>query len=57
MNKFDFSIKNGTIVDGSGAAWFNGDVGICDGKISFIGDLSYTNSSRTIDARGMMIAP
>jgi N-acyl-D-aspartate/D-glutamate deacylase len=34
---FDTLIRNGTIVDGTGAAAFVGDVGITDGMIAAIG--------------------
>jgi N-acyl-D-aspartate/D-glutamate deacylase len=56
---YDIIIKNGTIIDGSGAPSFKGDVGIYDGKISFIGDPSSlsTKSSKTINAKGLIIAP
>ena len=53
---YDLLIKNGRIVDGSGAPSFNGDVGIKDGKIVEIGKLSGT-ASRTVDAGGQVVAP
>ena len=34
---YDLVIRNGTIVDGSGAPAFNGDIAIKDGKIVSVG--------------------
>ena len=53
---YDILIKNGRIVDGSGAPGFRGDVGIKDGKIVEIGKLSGP-AGRTVDAGGMVVAP
>jgi len=54
---FDIVIRNGHIVDGTGSPWYSGDVGIRDGKIAAIGNLSETRGKRVIDARGMIVAP
>jgi dihydroorotase/N-acyl-D-amino-acid deacylase len=54
---FDIVICNGHIVDGTGSPWYSGDVGIRDGKIAAIGNLSETRGKRVIDARGMIVAP
>src|SRR6266404_1178820 len=53
---YDLLIKNGRIVDGSGAPSFRGDVGVKDGKIVEIGKLSGP-ATRTIDAEGLVVAP
>src|SRR5262245_59089224 len=53
---YDLLIKNGRIVDGSGAPAFRGDVGVRDGKISQIGKLR-DGAKRTIDAGGRVVAP
>src|SRR5437660_11204586 len=53
---YDLLIKNGRIVDGSGAPAFRGDVGIKNGKIVEIGKLSGP-AKRTIDAAGQVVAP
>ena len=54
---FDVVITNGHIIDGTGSPWYSGDIGIRDGKIAFIGNLSEASRHRTIDARGMVVAP
>src|SRR5438270_2068811 len=54
---FDVVISNGHIVDGTGSPWYSGDIGISGGKITAIGNLSDAPRSRTIDAKGMVVAP
>jgi N-acyl-D-aspartate/D-glutamate deacylase len=52
----DLLIRNGTIVDGSGAARYRGDVGIDKGRIVEIGRIRSV-AGRTIDADGLIVAP
>jgi N-acyl-D-amino-acid deacylase len=52
----DLLIRNGTIVDGSGAARYRGDVGVRDGRIVEIGRVGSV-AERTIDADGLIVAP
>src|SRR5260221_9000605 len=54
---YDIVITNGHIIDGTGSPWYSGDIGVRDGKIAFIGILSEASRNRTIDARGMVVAP
>ena len=54
---FDLVITNGHIVDGTGSPWYSGDVGIRDGKIAAIGNLTAAPRKRTIDAAGKVVAP
>lgn len=57
---FDIIIENGRIVDGTGAAWFYGDLGITGDRISRIaprGTLSAANARQRLDATGMVVAP
>lgn len=54
---FDLVIRNGHIVDGTGSPWYSGDIGIRDGKIVAIGDLTGSPAKRTIDAHGKVVAP
>ena len=52
----DLLIRNGTIVDGSGAARYRADVGVTDGRIAEIGRIR-SPAQRTIDADGLIVAP
>ena len=54
---FDLVITNGHIIDGTGSPWYSGDVGIRDGRIAAIGNLSQAERKRTIDAHNMVVAP
>ena len=54
---FDLVITNGHIMDGTGSPWYSGDVGILNGKIAAIGNLSAAPRKRTIDAAGTVVAP
>jgi len=52
----DLLIRNGTIVDGSGAPRRQGDVGIREGRIVEIGRVDSV-AERVIDAAGLIVAP
>jgi N-acyl-D-amino-acid deacylase len=53
---YDLLIKNGTIVDGTGAPRFQGDVAIANGKIAEVGKVK-DGATRVIDADGLVVAP
>jgi len=53
---FDLLIKNGTIIDGTGAPGFKADIGICSDTIAAIGELQGT-AKRIIEAEGLIVAP
>ena len=55
--QFDLLIKNGRIVDGSGRAAYTADLAIKGDRIVRIGNLSNATATRTIDARGLVVAP
>ena len=55
--QLDYIIYNGKIIDGSGNSWYYGDVGIKDGKIVRIGKGTNWTAKRTIDAKGLIVAP
>ena len=55
--RFDIVITNGHIIDGTGSPWYSGDIGIRDGRIAAIGNLSEAPRTRTIDAQGKVVAP
>jgi N-acyl-D-aspartate/D-glutamate deacylase len=52
----DLLIRNGTIVDGSGAPRYRADLGVAGGRIVEIGRLGSV-AERTIDADGLIVAP
>jgi dihydroorotase/N-acyl-D-amino-acid deacylase len=56
-SSFDLVITNGYIVDGTGSPWYSGDIGIRDGRIAAIGNLSAAARKRTIDAKAKVVAP
>ncbi len=57
LPSFDLVITNGHIIDGTGSPWYSGDIGIREGKIAAIGNLSNAQRQRTIDATGRVVAP
>src|SRR6476469_7298591 len=52
----DLLVKNGTIVDGTGAPGRRADLGVSEGRITLIGT-SAERALRTIDADGLVVAP
>lgn len=54
---FDLAILNGQVVDGTGAPWYEADVGITAGKITHIGRIDPASANDTIDAGGLIVAP
>ena len=53
---YDLKITGGTIVDGTGAKRYLGDLGIKDGRIVAMGGAP-AEAQRTIDATGRIVAP
>ncbi len=55
--EFDVILKNGMILDGSGAEAYRADLGITDKRIAAIGDLSEANAAEVLDAAGKVVTP
>jgi N-acyl-D-aspartate/D-glutamate deacylase len=53
----DMLIKNGTVVDGTGAPAFAADVRIKDGLIAEVGRDLPSHGERIVDADGCYVAP
>ena len=53
----DLVVQAGTILDGTGGQRFRADVGVSDGRIVAVGDLADADSTRRLDAEGLLVAP
>jgi dihydroorotase/N-acyl-D-amino-acid deacylase len=57
---YDVVIENGRVVDGTGSAWFYGDIGIRGGRIATIvprGLLAKATATERVNAAGLVVAP
>jgi len=57
---FDWVVEGGRIVDGTGSAWFYGDIGLQGDRIARItpsGGLAKAQAKQRLDARGLVVAP
>jgi N-acyl-D-amino-acid deacylase len=57
MADYDIHIKGGTVVDGTRAPRYRGDIWIRDGKVAQIGGRAPGFAKKTIDADGLIVAP
>ncbi|HWZ47218.1 MAG TPA: amidohydrolase family protein, partial [Herbaspirillum sp.] len=57
QEQFDLLIRNATIVDGTGALRFDGDIGIRGDRIARIGDLAAARGQVELNAGGRIVAP
>jgi N-acyl-D-amino-acid deacylase len=53
----DLLVRDGLVVDGSGAEPFRGDVGVADGRITAVGPAIDGGARRTIEANGRVVCP
>ena len=56
MSTFDMIIRDGDVIDGTGAAARRADVAIADGKVVEIGEVE-GSAHQVIDAEGLVVAP
>ena len=54
---FDVIIRNGTIVDGTGAKAFVADIALQDGRIAEIATRIVAEATEVIDATGLIVTP
>ena len=54
---YDVILHGGRIVDGSGAPWFQADLGLCGDCIAAIGALGSAPAARHLDVSGLVAAP
>jgi N-acyl-D-amino-acid deacylase len=54
---FDLVLRGGAVVDGTGRPRFVADVGVRGDRIAAIGDLAAATAARSVDARGLIVAP
>lgn len=54
---YDLLVRGGQVVDGTGNPWFLGDVAITGDKIMAVGRALPGTAKRTIDAKGLVVAP
>lgn len=55
--RYDFMISSVRVVDGTGAPWFAGDIGVTGDRIESIGNLDKASAGKTIDGTGLVAAP
>jgi len=55
--RYDLLIRNGTLVDGSGAPRYAGDVAVAQGRIVQLGRVEPAPADLEIDAAGKVVAP
>ena len=55
--QFDILVKGGTVVDGTGAPAFTGDLAIRDGVLVAVGGHVAGEARETIDATGLLVTP
>ena len=54
---YDLVIRGGRILDGTGNAWYYGDVAIRDGLLVAVGRVAPGSAGNEIDAKGLFVAP
>ena len=55
--KYDLIVRNGEVIDGTGASRLTADIGVRGDRISALGDLSQASGEVEFDAANRMVAP
>jgi N-acyl-D-aspartate/D-glutamate deacylase len=53
----DLILRNGTVIDGTGAERRTADVGVADGKVVAVGEVASDNGAEEVDLGGLVLAP
>ena len=54
---FDYLLRNGRVVDGSGLPWFRADVGIVGDRVAVVGSLPNATAKQVLDIAGKVVCP
>jgi N-acyl-D-amino-acid deacylase len=57
FSHFDVLLRRGTVIDGTRRPRFEADVGVLQGRICAVGDLSGATAERDLDVSGQIVAP
>jgi N-acyl-D-amino-acid deacylase len=57
LARFDVVLKGGTLLDGTGAPAYAGDLGIVGDRIAAIGEIAATQAARVVDVKGLHVCP
>ena len=55
--RFDILVRGGRVLDGTGNAWVQADVGIRNARVASVGDLRHASAETVLDAAGLYVAP
>ncbi len=53
----DLILRNGTVIDGTGAPRRDADVGVADGRVVAVGDVPAADGAEEVDLGGLVLAP
>ena len=54
---FDFVVKGGRVIDGTGNSWYRADIGIRDGRIARVSRTPLGEADGLVDAEGLVVCP
>lgn len=55
--EFDWILRGGSVIDGTGAPARRADVGVAGGRIAALGDLAQASAPRVVDCAGRIVTP
>jgi len=55
--RFDVVLTGGTVIDGTGTPGVRADVGVREGKVARVGDLSASEAAERLDVTDLVVAP